>query len=927
MRRLVAALLLLPALAAPVRGQDAPQVPLRGGSHPDHGRLVFDWPSRVAYTAEQEGGRILLRFDAPGRIDLAGVVRPPRNVLGLAQEDGAVVIRVAPEVRLRHFRLGNRVVVDLLDGTPAGAAASASAVAPPRPPRERPDAPSARRPAAVAAGEARGRPVPAVSMPARQGDAAATVPAPAAAQAVVGRDQGGATSARPSDAVRPGGAPPGPSSSSTVRPSEGSPNARPPDTPPSHAAAPSAVSPHAAPLRGAPPNAAPPHADQARAAPPNPAASRAPTAAPALAPSGALPVRPLRDAPAIAVPAGAGTGLALFRRGEVLHAVFDSPLALDLAPLRGHPVFAGLEALPAGEGTLLRLRLAAPARLLARRDGAAWVLEAARGTPAESAGLRVVAEPGPPAHLVLQGGLEGAAAGSVVALADPETGEPLLVATLRRAGPGVALGRRLPEFEILPSMMGAAVLARSDRVVMRPAEDRILVLAAGGGSLALGAAGGREPSAQALAMSRLLDLPVAPVPALMERLRVQLLSINDTPPLGRGRRRRDAAETLLALGLPQEAQAMAGLGLREDPQAREDARLILVQGAAALLAGRAAEARGIADARLPELDEVALWRALLAAAEGDAGAAPALAAGAPLLLAYPEALRARLLPLALEAMVAGGEAASAARLAAETGDLPGLDLVRGMLAEAEGRGAEALELYAAVVGGRDRRQRAVALRRATELRLARGEIDSGGAAAALEQALFAWRGGAEEVAARRRIAALRIEAGQGPEAFAMLDETSRLFPDQAAELRPELAAAFAAALETAPPLVAASLFDAHPGLLPHGERGDAAVLLLADRLAALDLPGRAAALLDGAASRAGPSGRAEIGARLATLRLEMGDAAAALAALDSTAAQELPEALATRRALLRARLLARRGNRSEAAALLAGLGPAGAEAR
>jgi hypothetical protein len=388
------------------------------------------------------------------------------------------------------------------------------------------------------------------------------------------------------------------------------------------------------------------------------------------------------------------------------------------------------------------------------------------------------------------------------------------------------------------------------------------------------------------------------------------------------------AETLLALGMPQEAQAMTTLGLREDPRAREDARLLLAQGAAALLAGRPEEARALLDPRLPAVDEVLLWRALLAGAQGDArAAAPGLAAAAPLLLAYPEALRARLLPRALEILAAGGEAPRAARLLAEAGDVPGLELARAMLAEAAGRAEEALALYAGVAQGRDRRQRAAALVRAAELRLAGGALDAAAAADALDQALFAWRGGAEELALRRRIAALRLQARQGQAAFAMLEEAGRIYPDQARALRPDLAEAFAVALETAPPLAAATLFDAHPDLLPEGERGEAAVLLLAERLAALDLAGRAAALLERAQPRATPGARAAIGARLAALRLAEGDAGAALAALDRSAAEEMEDSLAAQRARLRARALVRRGERAEAERVLATLGPAGAEAR
>ncbi|MBR0674490.1 hypothetical protein, partial [Neoroseomonas soli] len=144
MRRPAAALLAMMALGAPALGQEVPRVPMRVGSHADHGRLVFDWASRVPYTVEQEGERVVLRFAEPARIDLDAARRPPRNVLGVAEDDGAVVIRAAPGARLRHFRLGNRVVVDLLDAARGEAAQQATEAPPARhAPRNRPAAPDA----------------------------------------------------------------------------------------------------------------------------------------------------------------------------------------------------------------------------------------------------------------------------------------------------------------------------------------------------------------------------------------------------------------------------------------------------------------------------------------------------------------------------------------------------------------------------------------------------------------------------------------------------------------------------------------------------------------------------------------------------------------------------------------------------------------
>ncbi|WP_137124634.1 hypothetical protein [Roseomonas sp. HF4] len=865
MRRAAALLGILLLLGLPARAEEeAPRVPLRTGSHADHGRLVFDWPRRVGYGVVQEDGRILLRFEAPAALDLAAARRPPRNVLGVEEAEGAIAIRVAPGARLRHFRLGNRVVVDLLDA-PADEAAAA---VPP-------------------------------ALEAARGGRRAVPPGP--------------------DAALPLPPPPPPGAPAPA-------TALPPPEAPAQRTAPPAM--RDAPVSDAPQNAPPP-----RPPPPSPAdavrAAEAPPPAPApRAAAEGRPVRQARMSQAISIPVPPETGLALLRRGEEVIAVLDRAVPLDLSALRQHPVFGALDILPAPEATVLRLPLAAPARIVARRDAGAWVLEPTREPASPDAPvLRAVPEAGPPARIALLGDVAEGAAGGVVAITDPLGGLPLLVATLRRPGPGVALARRLPELELLPTMMGAAVLARSDRVAMRPLADRIVLEAAGGGALVLGAAGGQEPPAEILTMTRTLDLPDAPVPALMERLRQQLVAVNETAPLSRGPRRRDAAETLLSLGLPQEAQAMAALALREDPLARDDPRLLLAQGAAALLGGRLGEAGPLADPRLPATDEVALWRALRAAAEGEEAAAPALVAGAPLLLAYPPALRERLLPMALETMATGGEAAHAARLLAAAGEVPGLDLARALLTEAAGDSEAALAAYDALVAGRDRRQRAVALRRAAELRLGRGALDAAAAAEALERALFAWRGGLQEVALRRRIAALRLEAGQGQAAFTLLEETARLFPPDAAPLQPDLAAAFAAALEQAPPLAAAALFDAHPDLLPEGERGEAAVLLLADRLAQLDLTGRAAALLDQAVRRAAPATRAAIGARLAELHMVEGEAAAAIVALDRTEVAEASPALSSRRALLRARALARRGDRDGAEEVLAGLGAAGAEPR
>ena len=107
-----------------------PLVAVRGGDHTGHGRVVFDWPQPTRYQVEERGeGRVMLRFAEPAEFDLAMVSRGVRNLAGIEAAGQDATLATRPGVRVRHFRLGGRVVVDLLD--PA-AIVQAAAEPPPR---------------------------------------------------------------------------------------------------------------------------------------------------------------------------------------------------------------------------------------------------------------------------------------------------------------------------------------------------------------------------------------------------------------------------------------------------------------------------------------------------------------------------------------------------------------------------------------------------------------------------------------------------------------------------------------------------------------------------------------------------------------------------------------------------------------------------
>ncbi|MBX9752167.1 MAG: hypothetical protein K5Q68_21440, partial [Roseococcus sp.] len=133
-------------VAAPAVAQE--RVAVRTGDHPGHGRIVFDWAAPPAYQLEQEGERVVLRFPNADAIDLGGARRLPRNVLAVARVPGGVELTLRPGARIRHFRNGPKVALDVLD--PSETREAEAPPAPRRPAREAAPSPAPNaRPAAT----------------------------------------------------------------------------------------------------------------------------------------------------------------------------------------------------------------------------------------------------------------------------------------------------------------------------------------------------------------------------------------------------------------------------------------------------------------------------------------------------------------------------------------------------------------------------------------------------------------------------------------------------------------------------------------------------------------------------------------------------------------------------------------------------------
>jgi hypothetical protein len=639
------------------------------------------------------------------------------------------------------------------------------------------------------------------------------------------------------------------------------------------------------------------------------------SSATAASPSPTIAVSPTAQA-AFLLPVGETVGAAAFRRGGTGIVVLDAPRILDFAPVHEQPGLPPMRAETLPAATVLRIPLQPAEGLLLTRKPEGWVIS--------------VLGNGPSVHGIVPEFIEGAVrfplagAGAVVTIPDPIGGGTLLVGTQRTGGQAIAVARMSPGFQILPTYQGIALETLTDDLELRPGGPGFVLSAGGGGRIALAPppSPAAQAAADAAALTRRFDLPDLPIRALLHRLEGHLAEAVRRPRSARFGPRIAVAQDLVALGLGPEAQGVLRVAAEDDPVQAKASQPQALAAVAALLAGRAGEASYLNDPMMGATDEAAFWRAALT--PGSPGAAEVFAVEWPLLLAYPETLRRRLLPRVAEALARAGKSEALARLLQHGGNDPAFDLARGLDLARQGRTDQALATFATVAAGRDRHLRYVAAREAVETALAAGRIDDRTAAARLARLLLAWRGDEEELSLRLRVAALQARSGALRPAFELLRDTESAFPDRLDAVHRAQGEAIGMLLNggaaSLPPLELVALAEESADWLGQSPRADELAPVLADKLLALDLPQRALPVLRRMlAGTQNPVARGELGLRIATLLLDQDDAPGAQNALVATNDPALPAPLAARRRIAYARALAAQGKSGAALDAIAGL--------
>ncbi|WP_293476210.1 endoglucanase [Phenylobacterium sp.] len=620
-------------------------------------------------------------------------------------------------------------------------------------------------------------------------------------------------------------------------------------------------------------------------------------------------------------------GAAVFRRGDAIWVVFDAPAKLDVsgAPKGVRPL-RSVEAFRGADYAAIRIDADPDAPVFVGAQGATWTVSLGPGPQAQPAIVRISRDAaGGPA--TLKAPVAGAT--RVVNLPDPVVGDTLKVVTALGPAKGVPTRRDFVDAALLPSIQGLAIEPLVDDLAVARDGEIVRISRAQGLTLSPAWATRDKEDAQL----------GAPQPAIMPALvSAEWARTGEGGFMGRydalfsaataesANKDREApvaarmalARFLVGSDLSYEAIGVLNALAREHPEMLDDPEFRGLRGIARAIARRYAEADN--DFSAPALADdpsSQLWRAYVntemahyAEARGFFGR------GVEAYGLFSPLWKARFARADAKAALAQGDLIGAdtrVRMALEEKVDPEealrTRLVQARVIELQGNQARALKVYAAVATAPVDSISAPAQLRATQIRLALGQITPAQAANVFDGLRYRWRGDGTELETIRALGQLYLAQGRYREALEALRSAGVRLPDlpEALQLQADLNTAFrglfldglADGLE---PTQALALFFDFKELAPLGADGDLMVRKIVRRLVDVDLLPQAADLLKyQAENRLDGVPKAQVSTDLAVIYLMDRKPEAALEAINASRTTVLPTALNAERRLIEAR--------------------------
>jgi hypothetical protein len=500
--------------------------------------------------------------------------------------------------------------------------------------------------------------------------------------------------------------------------------------------------------------------------------------------------------------------------------------------------------------------------------------------------------------------------------------------------------RRFPDFTLLQTPQGLAIVPQSENVLVVPTKGGLAITSTVG--LQISATLNKDnkinpflPSDQKILLDSERWRQDSAYDFFTKKQRIAR-AISEAPISLRSARRLELAQFLFAYQYLNEAQGIADAIVRDDAKAAQSLPIKFLNGAIQYLLGHPAAALNyFNDEAFASYPEIHLWRGAIFARLGkktEALAELRLAAGIP--ASYPPRAAVALAIPIVEAYLADKDTLKTAQI---LDSLSLMDItpaqkerlayLHARLLSTQGKFFESIKLLKKLVNSPDQWARTRSELALIALQLARKDIEINDAIPRLDRLRYAWRGDSFEFDVLERLGSLYLEQNDYRRGMRVLRLTISRFPEhpQKAAVEKQLQDTFKelyleSRADTMPPLTALALFDEFRTLTPTDDTGDEMIRQLADRLVAVDLLDRASdLLLHQIKERLSGVERARVGARLAIISLLDKNAGNALEALEISAVEEeLSPELTQERLHLKARALMMQEKYPDALKLLEG---------
>lgn len=527
-----------------------------------------------------------------------------------------------------------------------------------------------------------------------------------------------------------------------------------------------------------------------------------------------------------------------------------------------------------------------------------------------------------------------AAVGHIVQLDDPVVGDKIMVAPSPRSTIGLNQPHHFPEFDVLASAQGLAVVPSADDIEMHASADQVIVSRADGLALTDGE---QDRGAQQIAQSVInrARWDRDKTSTVLDR-RKELMDLAASAPFNDQKKRRlELARFLAANGLYREAAAAFVNGFDRRMETIDEPRERLELGIyEAMGSDWRAAWDNLSDIRLAGNEEAVLWRAFLAVQNGRfSEALEEFRPSGSLLGRYPDEVQLTLRMAFAEAAVEAGDWAlandmeTALRSSVTAAPPDMLDYFRARIEEASGALEEAHKAYEELSKNTSRgiEVRATASLTALDLRLA--QVDPAKALAVYENLALFWRGDFLEAKLLAMAARVALDSKKWRNAFLAVQRLNRLYADTdgVRPLLEEVTLRFDALIsgdqpDSMAPVDAVALFMEFREFMPTGRRADELVSKYIERLVDLDLIPQAIELLRYQIEyRLDGVPRAAAAVRLATFYLMERKPIDAVRVIAATRANGLPDEIRLNRRLIEARARSDLGEIDVASELLEGL--------